>query len=260
MLLCGVLFLCCHSAQKKTGTLAFISVDEELELSKSLSFEASRQLKLLRNQTVLNYFNQIGREIGLQSDWNGLTYTVNILNEPDLNHFSLPGGKIFIYRGIIDSSETASEVALIIAHEIAHIAARNGVHRVAQKYGYAFAAQSLIGEIPEIASQIISQLYSEGSILDYPADDEYLADQKAIKYAWKANYDPSGLLQILKKIRETESTSREKTLLLNKTHPSTSSRYKKARMEVIRAPQKDSLRKNLDDFILIKELMQKIPQ
>jgi beta-barrel assembly-enhancing protease len=221
--------------------------------------EASKQLKLLRNQMILGYLNQMGQEIGLQSDWNGLTYTVHVINEPALDHFSFPGGYIFIYRGIIDSSKSASEVALVIAHEIAHIANRDGIHRVAQKYGYAFSAQSLIGQNPEIASQIVSQLYSEGTILDYPTSEEYNADQKAIKYAWKANYDPSGILELLAMIRTTESKSASKTTLLRKTHPSTNSRYKKARAEIRHAPFKSTLRKDTQEFVQIKDIIKNIP-
>jgi predicted Zn-dependent protease len=257
MIFLVLLILCsCQSAHKKTGTLNFISVDEELDLGKSLLLEASKNLKLLRNQVILGYLNQVGQEIGLQSDWNGLTYTIHVINESDLNHFSFPGGNIFIYRGIIDSSQSVCEVALVIAHEIAHIANRDGIHRVAQKYGYAFAAQSLIGHNPEIASQIVSQLYSEGTILDYSSEEEYAADLKAIKYAWKANYDPSGILEILETIRTTEST---KTALLRKTHPSTRARYKKARIEIRHAPYKSNLRKDTPEFAQIKDIIKNIP-
>lgn len=254
-----ILLFSCRPVLQKTGTLNFITVDEELELGKSLMLEASKQFKLLRNQMVLGYLNQMSQEIGLQSDWNGLTYTVHVINEPDLDHFSFPGGNIFIYRGIIDSSKSACEVALVIAHEIAHIANRDGIHRVAQKYGYAFAAQSLIGHNPEIASQIVSQLYSEGTILDYSSADEYSADRKAIKYSWKANYDPSGVLEILGTLRTAEATSAEKTMLLRKTHPSTNTRYKKARAEIRHAPYKSSLRKDTPEFTQIKDILKNIP-
>ena len=255
---CGL--LSCHPMQKTSGTLTFITIDEELELNKMLSLEAAKQFKLVRNQILVGYMNQIGREIGLQSDWNGLPYTVHVINEPDLNHFSLPGGSVFITRGIIDSSDTVCEVALVIAHEIAHIAARDGIRRVGQKYGYAFAAQSLIGQNPEISAQIISQLYADGTILDYSPEEEFLADAKAVKYAWKANYDPAGLVDILKKIRKTESKSPALTASLKMTHPSTSKRIRKVRLEVRRAPHKESLRKNYDDYTEIKDLMEKIPQ
>lgn len=252
-----MLLSCAGSGQR--GKLSFVSIDEEIALGKSLASQASNQLKLIRNQAVTQFFNQIAAEIGAQSDWSGLTYSVNIVNEPDLNHFSLPGGHIYIFRGLIDSAATASEIATLIAHEIAHIATRDGVQRLGAKYAYAFAAQSVVGDNPEIAVQIVSQLYSDGTILDYPKEREFNADKIAIKYAWKANYDPDGLLEILEKIRMAQMYTPEKVSLLLLTHPSTTLRYKRARMEIADIPRKSSLQKDLPDFQTIKQTLSRIP-
>ncbi len=265
ILFVGMLFLfaiiiSCASHSPQTNKLAFVSEEEELSLGKRLQVQAVKQLKIIRNQEISSFFNKIAADIGAQSDWKALPYQVFIVNEPDLNHFSLPGGSIFVFRGIIDISDTASEVALIIAHEIAHLVARDGVDRLSAKYAFAFAAQSVIGENPEIPYQIISNLYSDGTILDYPEKNEYLADERAIKYAWKANYDPSALLTIMEKIRDTQEVDPEKVALLNLTHPSIVKRYKRARVEVMEAPYKTSLRKDLPDFKNIKNLLSRIPR
>jgi len=251
-------FVACAGSGSR-GKLSFVSIDEEVTLGKALAAQSIKQLKLIRNQAVTQFFSQIAAEIGAQSDWSGLSYSVNIVNEPDLNHFSLPGGHIYLFRGLIDSASTASEIALIIAHEIAHIAARDGVQRVGVKYAYAFAAQSVVGTNPEIAYQIISQLYSEGTILDYPKDQEFSADKTAIKYAWKANYDPDGLLNILEKLRAIQVTAPEKVSLLLLTHPSTNARYKRAHMEIADVPRKSSLLMDLPEFQTIKQTLNRIP-
>ena len=258
-LVSGILFFLACAGSGSRGKLSFVSIDEEVALGKALAAQSTKQLKLIRNQAVTQFFNQIAAEIGAQSDWSGLTYTVNIVNEPDLNHFSLPGGNIYLFRGLIDSAAITSEIALIIAHEIAHIAARDGVQRMGVKYAYAFAAQSVVGANPEIAYQIISQLYSEGTILDYPKDHEFNADKKAIKYAWKANYDPDGLLNILEKLRTIQTTAPEKVSLLLLTHPSTAVRYKRAHMEIADVPRKSSLRSDLPEFQTIKQTLNRIP-
>jgi len=254
----ALFFLACAGSGSR-GKLSFISIDEEIALGKALAAQSVKQLKLIRNQAVTQFFSQIAAEIGAQSDWSGLTYSVNIVNEPDLNHFSLPGGHIYLFRGLIDSAATASEIALIIAHEVAHISARDGVQRVGVKYAYAFAAQSVVGANPEIAYQILSHLYSEDTILDYPKDHEFNADKMAIKYAWKANYDPDGLLNILEKLRSIQVTAPEKVALLLLTHPSTTLRYKRARMEISNVPRKSSLRMDLPEFQTIKQTLNRIP-
>lgn len=249
----------CAGTRQQEDTLQFVSIDEELSLGKKLTEQAAKQLHLIRNPEMTQFFDKIAREIGAQSDWSGLDYKVYIVNEPDLDHFSLPGGSIYIFRGLIEIADNASEVAMIIAHEVAHLAARDAVQRVAKKYTYAFAAQVVVGDIPEIAHQIISSLYSSGSILDYPEDSEYFADQRSIKYAWKANYDPEGLLEILEKLRDAEETDPKLVALLLTTHPPTSNRYKRVKMELAQTPRKSTLRKDLPEFQHIKEILQKTP-
>jgi len=260
ILLTIAFFLACAGNKPKTNRLTFVSEEEELRLGNELSTQVQKQLRIIRNQEISAFFNQIAKEIAAQSDWTALPYKVYIVNEPDYNHFSLPGGSIFIFRGLIELANNASEIALIIAHEIAHLSARDGVDRLAEKYAFAFAAQSVIGENPEIAYQIVSNLYSDGTILDYPREKEYLADQRAIKYAWKANYDPNGLLDIMEKLRAAQETEPQKVTLLNLTHPSIVSRYKRARVEISKAPHKSSLRKDLPEFKNIKNLLSRIPE
>ena len=255
-----VSLLSCSPSSRRSGALHFISIEEELSLARMLNAQATNELKILRNQKVTAFFDEIGKQIGAQSDWSGLEYHVWIINEPDINHFSLPGGSIFLYRGLIDLADEAAEVALIIAHEVAHITARNAINRVAEKYGYAFAAQSLIGENPEIPSRIIAELYADGTILDYPLDQEYNADRNGVKVAWKANYDPRAFLTILEKIRHAESATPQLTERLLLTHPATATRYRRVKPEISKAPRKTTLRRNLPEFQEIKDLLQKIPQ
>jgi predicted Zn-dependent protease len=260
LILIALSLLSCSSSPRRSGALHFISVEEELSLSKMLNAQANNELKIMRNQRVTGFFDDIGKEIGAMSDWSGLDFRVHIVNEPDINHFSLPGGSIFLYRGLIELSENAAEVALIIAHEVAHIAARNSIDRVALKYGYAFAAQSLIGENPEIPNRIIAELYTEGTILDYPEDQEFSADRRGVKVAWKSNYDPQAMLGILEKIHQAEAATPLLTERLRLTHPSTATRLRRVRPEIARAPRKSALRRDIPEFQEIKELLQKIPK
>ncbi|MBN2355365.1 M48 family metalloprotease [candidate division KSB1 bacterium] len=252
-------FLLSCAGSRKTGKLAFVSIDEEIALGQEFAIQAMQRLKLVRNQEITEFLNRMAHEIGAVSDWSGLEYNVYLVNEPDINHFSLPGGHIYIFRGLIEAAETASEVASAIAHEIAHIAARDGVDRMSHKYGYALAAQSVVGQNPEIPRQIIANLYSRDTILDYSKEAEKQADRKCIKYAWKANYDPAGLVFLLLKVRQAEEESPQKVSLLLKTHPATSGRYRSVNNELDSVPDRASLRKDLPEFSAIKNLLRKIP-
>ena len=254
------LILSCAGGRQKKDTLTFVSFAEEVELGEQLAAQTLGKLAMVRNQQVTHYFDSLGKKLGKESDWEGLDYSVYIVNEPDMNHFSLPGGHIFIFRGIIDRAETLNQVAVIIAHEVAHVAHRHGVGRVSEKYAFAFAAQSIIGTNPEIAEQIVSNLYSEGTILDYPEEQEFFADKKAIEYCWKANYNPRGLLTIFDKMMTVQLEKPEWLSLLNLTHPSLSVRYKRANAELQTVPTRASLKNDSAEFQRIKSILEQIPR
>ncbi|HNW58128.1 MAG TPA: M48 family metalloprotease [bacterium] len=259
-LLLALTLLTTHCASsRKPGQLAFVSIEEEMALGREISVQSGQVLQTLRNQEVGRYLNGLAAEIGLQSHWSGLTYTVHVINAPDLNHFSLPGGQIFLYRGLIETLGNSDQVAAVIAHEIAHVAARDGVERLAAKYGWAVAAQSVIGQNPEIARQLLMTLYTKDTILDYPKPVEREADRKCATYLEKANFDPNGLLEMLRVLRQAESGHAALVRLLRKTHASASSRYRHVSNEVKLLASPAVNAHPQADFLQIKAILAKIP-
>jgi beta-barrel assembly-enhancing protease len=258
-LFCISLLLMECAGNRNAGKLSFISIQEELNMGQEFAAQAAQKLKIIRNQQISDYFTEIGKAIGSQSDWSGLVYKIYIVNSPDVNHFSLPGGNIYIFRGLIEASDSLDEVALAIAHEIGHICSRDGVERLAAKYGYAFAAQSVVGSNPEIPGQIVDNLYRAGTILDYSKESEYRADLQAIKFAQKAGYDAHGWLLFLQTLKELQVKNSAKLNLLLTTHPSITARLRRVRKELQKTPQMQQLVRNTPQYQKIKTLLQRIP-
>ena len=245
---------------RNQSNLSFITIDEEMALGEELTTQILQSLPVLRNQEINDFFNRLCQQIRVASDWEGMTYKLYIVNQPDINHFSLPGGSIFIFRGVIEDAETVSEIAAVIAHEVAHIANRDGVERVGTKYGYAFAAQRVLGTFPEIAKQIVRNLYSpEGTILDYPKDSELAADETAVKYAWRANFEPSVYIKYLERVRDMTQSKDDLVALLALTHPSPTDRIKRVRSELDKIPSKTSLIENVPIYDEMREKLARIP-
>lgn len=253
VLACAVMRLACSGSRSRSDIDSFISIDEELALSKALVEQTASQLRILDRPLANEFFNGLALEIGAVSDWNGLDYSVHIVDEEDVNHFSLPGGQIYLFRGLIDVCETAGEIAAVIAHEIAHVSHRDGIERLARKYGFAFAAQELIGNNPQIPYQIVSQLYSEGTLLDYPRSAEYRADARAIGYLVKANFDPRSLLELLERFRVMEDERPDLMALLRTTHPRAMHRFNKARKVLFRTSRPEDLIRDLKIYNKIKQ-------
>ncbi len=237
------------------GKLAFVTFEEETFLGQELVKESQKQLPLIQDHEITSFFENIANKIGENSEWKGLTYSVYIVDLPDYNHFSLPGGSIFLFRGLVELASSVNEVALVIAHEIAHIASRDAIDRISEKYTFSFASQSVMGNNPEIPKQIVASLYSTGTILDYPEEAELLADIKAVQYAWKTNYDPTGLIKLLEKISVAEKNAPELIKLLDYTHPLATTRFKAIQPEISRLSDKKDLIKDLPEFNRIKELL-----
>lgn len=251
-------FLRCAGVRQQ-GPVTYISIEEEIALGKEVSVQAGQILKLVRNQEVSRYFQEMTNRMGAASDWSGLAYTLHVVNEPDLNHFSLPGGQIFLFRGLLESAAAPDQVAAVIAHEMAHLSARDGVDRLALKYGSAMAAQTVVGQNPEIARQIIANLYSEDTILDYPKSAEQEADRKCVKYVWKALYDPRGAVDMMYILRRAGKSHPLLVSLLCKTHPSLSSRYKTVNKEVKMFSAEPETGSDTGEFLRIKEILSRIP-
>jgi len=253
-------FLLSCASSHKTGNLSFVTLDEEMTLGREIAIQTPNILRIIRNQEIGVFFNQLVKEVAAKSDWSGLGYTVYVVNDSAVNHFSLPGGEIYLTRGLVESAATAGELAGILSHEIAHIGRRDAVSRLATKYSYAFAAQSVIGQNPELAIQILQNLNNQATILDYPAKAEYLADALAIKYMWKANYDPNELLKLVHKVHDLEKSSRHLVQALRQTHPSSADRLQRIRRELASTPNHEALRQDVTDFKDIREQLMRIPR
>ena len=251
---------CAGTQSQDTGQVEFITIEEELALGDELRSYTVKHLNIIRNRTLNHYFSDMAKQLGDVSHWRGLSYTIFIVNEPDVNHFSLPGGNIYLFRGLIEAAETQDDMAAIIAHEIAHLSRRDAVNRLAIKYGFAFAAQDVIGENPEIAQHVISSLYKEGTILDYPHKNEYIADAYALEYLDDAGYNPYGLLNMLQTLQHIQKTNPQHLQLLLYTHPSTTSRIRQVRKDIKQLEVAKELPTADATFLELKTLLETIPR
>jgi predicted Zn-dependent protease len=262
MLILPSLFLSCAGTKSKdTDTLQFITIEEELGLAEELQSFTVRYLEIIRNSQLDQFLENIAANIGAVSHWRGLDYKVFVINEKDINHFSLPGGNIYLFRGLIETADYADEIAAIVAHEIVHLSQRDAVARLAKKYSYSFAAQQVIGENPQIAEHIIMSLYREGTILDYPAEQEKAADEICLTYLLDARYDPRAMITMLEKIRTIEREQPQRLELLRMTHSSTSSRLRAVEKKIQKMDiDPTNFRDDTQEFSKLKMTLAKIPR
>ena len=226
------LLFACAGSRSGSGKIEYVGLDEEIALGQEISRACNEQFALVSDPLVTDYLNAMASELGEQSEWAFDNYHVYIIDSTGFNHFSLPGGHIYLYRGLFDSTTTLEQTAMVLAHEIAHLADRDALDRIAREYTFAFAAQSVFGYNPEITRRIIAGLYGPESILNYSHKKELQADKKAVEYAFLAGINPQGLLDYLDKIALAEIDSPEKVAMLEMTHPDASKRIKTVRSAI----------------------------
>lgn len=252
---------CAGTRTKETDTLQFIKIEEELRLNEELQSFTTRYLAIIRNRQIDQFLTEMANHIGAVSHWRGLNYSVFVINEPDINHFSLPGGTIYIFRGLIEQTHNADEIAAILAHEIVHLSQRDAVARLAEKYSYAFAAQQVIGENPEIAEHVIMSLYRNGTILDYSAEQEKNADKVCLSYMLDAGYDPRSMISLLEKMINKEKENPRLFELLRMTHAASAPRLRRVKKSIKKLSiDPAAFRNDTRDFAKLKDTLAKIPQ
>ena len=105
-----------------------ISTQQEVQLGAQSAAEINRQLPIIQNPSIHNYINQLGRSIATRVDPR-LTYTFYVVNTREANAFAVPGGHVYVYRGLVERTQNASELAGVLGHEVAHVAERHSIEQ-----------------------------------------------------------------------------------------------------------------------------------
>src|SRR5216110_2558514 len=110
------------------GSINFISLEKEIQMGRQLAAEIERQVKLVEDPTINEYVNRVGQNIVRNSDAK-VPFTIKVVESDEINAFALPGGFFYVNSGLILAADDESELAGVMAHEIAHVAARHGTEQ-----------------------------------------------------------------------------------------------------------------------------------
>ena len=205
------------------------TIDEarEIEIGRQLAAVLLGSKPLHPDMALQRYVNQLGRWISLQSTRPDLAWTFAVLDDGGYNAFAAPGGYIFVTKGLIDRVADESELAGILAHEIAHVVQRHHLQAM-RKTARAGALTQVIGSQLNnnlggaLSAQLLNlgrNLYAKG--LDQ--EDEFEADRLGVALAARAGFDPYGLVAVLQQLRTATPDNPVFTLSLS-THPAPQAR------------------------------------
>jgi predicted Zn-dependent protease len=211
----------------------FYSLEKEIALGKQLAQEVERQAKIIDDPIISEYVNRVGQNLVRNSDAK-VPFTIKVLDTEEVNAFALPGGFFFVNSGLILKADTEAELAGVMAHEIAHVAARHGTRQATR------GELINIGTIPLIfmggwTGYIIRQgagLAIPMGFLQFTKAFEKEADYLGLQYLYKSGYDPTAFVDFFEKIQTLEKKKPGTMAKVFSTHPMTDDRIKSAQTEI----------------------------
>jgi predicted Zn-dependent protease len=231
----------------------FYSLDKEVALGRRLAMQVDQQGKFIDDPIVTEYVNRVGQNIALHSDAK-IPFTIKVLDSDDVNAFALPGGFLYVNKGAILTADSESELAGVMAHEIAHVAARHGVEQASK------GTLANIAFIPLIfmtggLGYLAYEAYQIGvplAFLKFSRGAEAEADKLGAQYLWAAGYDPNNFLSFFEKLEKKEKGKPGTLSKLFGTHPPTPDRITKVHDLLVRFPDRDEYMITSSDFIRAK--------
>jgi predicted Zn-dependent protease len=211
----------------------FYSLEKEIALGKQLAQEVERQAKIIEDPIIAEYVNRVGQNLVRNSDAK-VPFTIKVLDSEEVNAFALPGGFFFVNSGLMLKAESEAELAGVMAHEIAHVAARHGTKQATKGELINIASIPLIfmGGWTGYAIRQGAGLAIPLGFLKFSQSMEAEADYLGLQYLYKSGYDPTAFVDFFEKIQTLEKKKPGTLSKVFSSHPPTDNRIKSAQNEI----------------------------
>ena len=221
----------------------FISANDEYVIGQRMAVQIERQFKPEEDPLVNARVRAIGHAIANVSDRKDVPYTFKVLKDKDVNAFTTPGGRVYLFTGLLEKAASDAELASVIAHEIGHVAARHAAKKMELEMGYGLVTSLAFSSHPQPELERYINVGFNLINLGYSREDELFADKLAVRYLVRAGYDPFGMITLMEKLEKMSSQKGLVPIYILSTHPYMSQRIEAARKEIIAQMAAEAARK-----------------
>ena len=237
--------------------LNFLSSEEEVEIGRQAAEEVEREIRLYDDPEVAVYVDSLGQALARHSRRPDLEYHIKVVDTDEVNAFALPGGWLYVNRGLMAAAENESELAGVMGHEIGHVVGRHGARQISKQFGLAVLVELVAGGEgdPSLARDIAGQFAQVGAgltLLKYGRDAEREADRFAVEETYGAGIDPNGTATFFEKLMAMHESEPEGVDRWFSTHPATAERIARVRAEIAKLPPRAGLKVDSERFQEIK--------
>jgi beta-barrel assembly-enhancing protease len=207
-----------------------LSPKQEYELGREAAAQVERQVPLVKSRSSQDYIQKLGARLARHSGRTDVPYRFRIIDDKEANAFALPGGFIYINRGLIQLARNESELAGVLAHEIAHVSERHSVEQLkkAQRIGLGLGILDLLlgrsRGTAENLGALAAGLVAQGVFFKYSRDAEREADQRAVDILRRAGINPNGMVTLFQRMESMRGSPAVNSFF--SSHPSLSERQK----------------------------------
>lgn len=191
------------------------SAQQDVQIGHQTAMQAERQLPLVADRDVNAYVNRIGQKLARNAGGPAFQYRFRVVNDPQINAFALPGGYIYLNRGILENAKTEGEVAGVLAHEIAHVALRHGTHQAskaqATNAGLQLLGGLLSGRVGNNTAQVLNIAGGVGVnalFLKFTRQLETQADVRGAQILAASGYSPQDMISFFHQLERVDRSKR----------------------------------------------------
>jgi predicted Zn-dependent protease len=242
-----------------------VSTQQEVEMGAGYAAELNRQLPLVQDAELNRYMNVLGDSIARIADSRNLDWQFYIVDSPDVNAFAVPGGFIYMNRGLIERATNLAQVAGVLGHEIGHVTQRHSVQQMQKAQGTNIGLVGLCIFLPNLCNSQTAQaaisLGANAAMASFSRADEDEADAVAIDYMIRAGIDPNGVPEMFQILLDERQRKPDGLETWFRSHPLEETRVAAGRRRVAQYPpeQLQGLTRDTPSFQAFQRRLKALP-